>query len=401
MKRKRRLVQGGFLALVLVGVFAFEANCERWCPFGGVEALYTYISEGNLVCSLGTSNFFILGGVLVTTLLVRRAFCGYMCPIGTISEWMHRLGRRLHLPAYNVPAKFDGLLSLLKYVVLGIILVATWRMGELIFRGYDPCYALIGRHGEDITYWAYVVSGGIVVASLLISVPFCRWLCPLAAVLNPFSRFALGRIHRHDDDCRHCGVCTKRCPMAIPVDTVEQVTHARCISCLGCVDACPVGTKQRAALSWGMPQPIRQRWAPTVLLGVLLLCTSGAVAASYLFPLPSFVKSRGTPPDTIAQAEMIIEDLTCRGRANLLVYFLERDDLFALPGYVRLEAWPSPGSARVRIGYDPSQTNELAIKQAITEPYYDSLTEFWRNSPFVIEGYDPLGLDGDLLLDLP
>lgn len=56
---------------------------------------------------------------------------------------------------------------------------------------------------------------------------------------------------------------------------------------------------------------------------------------------------------------------------------------------------------RVRIGYDPSQTNELAIKQAITEPYYDSLTEFWRNSPFVIEGYDPLGLDGDLLLDLP
>jgi ferredoxin len=395
------VVQSGFLTLVLVGVFAFDANCERWCPFGGVEALYTYVSEGNLVCSLATSNFFILGGVLAATFLVRRAFCGYMCPIGTISEWIHQLGRRLRLPAYHVPRWLDGVLSLLKYIVLAVVLVATWRLGELVFRGFDPCYALISRHGPDITHWAYVVSAGIVVASLLLTLPFCRWLCPLAAVLNPFSRFAPGRIHRHDESCRGCGVCAKRCPMAIPVDAVKQVTHSRCISCWGCVDACPANAKQRPALSWGMPRPIHHRWAPAVLLGVLLLCTSGAVAASYLFPLPSFVKSRGTPPAEITQTEMMIENLTCRGRANLLVYFLERDDLFALPGYVRLEAWPSPTTARIRIGYDATRTNELAIKQAITEPYYDAIAEIWRNSPFVIEGYDPLAFDDDLLLGLP
>ena len=91
----RRIVQFGFLALTLVGVFYFGANCERWCPFGGVEAMYTYFAEGDMLCSLGVSNFFILGGVLASAVLVRRAFCGYMCPIGTISAWLYALAGRL------------------------------------------------------------------------------------------------------------------------------------------------------------------------------------------------------------------------------------------------------------------------------------------------------------------
>ncbi len=73
MKTTRWIVQFGFLALVLTAVFVFRANCEVWCPFGGVEALYTYAAEGNMPCSLGVSNFYILGGVLVMTLLLRRA----------------------------------------------------------------------------------------------------------------------------------------------------------------------------------------------------------------------------------------------------------------------------------------------------------------------------------------
>ena len=80
------------------------------------------------------------------------------------------------------------MLALLKYAVLAIILYATWSTGELLFRGYDPCYALISRHGEDITFWAYAVAGAIVVASLVIVVPFCRWFCPLAAGAQSSSR---------------------------------------------------------------------------------------------------------------------------------------------------------------------------------------------------------------------
>ena len=394
MKLTRRIVQAGFLGLVLVGVFALGANCERWCPFGGVEAIYTYTTEGNMLCSLSTSNFFMLGGLLLTTLLLRRAFCGYVCPIGTISEWLHAVGRRLHLPNVRVGPKADRILAALKYVVLVVILAATWQAGELVFRGYDPCYALISRHGTDITHWAYVVSGTIALASLFAVVPFCRWFCPLAAVLNPLSRFGLARVRRNKEACIDCGLCSENCPAAIPVDQLEQVTAARCISCLNCIDSCPVKGADAAALSWSPPGLPVRRWSQAVLIAILITCTTATVAASYMFPLPSFVKSRGERPDQVAEVELKIENLTCRGRGNLFFYFLERDDSFEIPGYLKVEAWPGPGLAEVEISYDPSATDETAITEAITEPYFEPANNFWRMSPFVVEGYDPLGLGG-------
>ncbi len=386
----RRTVQTVFLALVLLGAFAWRANCERWCPFGGVEAMASYLAEGDMLCSLGTSNFFILGGVLGMTLLLRRAFCGYMCPIGTLSEGLHVLGRKAGLPQARVGGPLDRGLSLSKYVLLAVVLWLTWKAGELIFRGFDPCYALISRHGADITVWAYVVSAAIAAASLFVSLPFCRWFCPFAAVLNPFSRFGLTRVRRHADACRNCGNCAKRCPVAIPVDQLEQVHAARCLSCMNCLDACKVGPSR--AISWGPPGRRGHAWSQAALILILLGCTSMAVSASYLIPVPSFVKSRGEKPARAAEAKIRLAEMTCRGRANLLVYFLERDDLYRVPGYLKVEAWPGPGISDLHVIYDPSATNEAAIKRALTEPYYDAVADSWRMSPFAIEGYDPFAL---------
>ena len=277
--------------------------------------------------------------------------------------------------------------------MLLVVLVLTYRAGELIFRSFDPCYALIGRHGEDITYWAYVVSGIIVVASLFVVMPFCRWFCPLAAVLNVFSRFGWTRVQRDTQSCRDCGLCARRCPMAIPVDKVEQVTASRCISCLECVEVCPDTESRPGALHWGPLLPRTRRWPQSVLIAILMLCTMGAVTASYLVPIPSFIKRRGEPPQETAVVELKVENLTCRGRANLFAYFLEREDIDAVYGFLRIAAWPGPGWARVQITYDPAQTDETAIKQAITNPLFEPENNFVRSSPFQIEGYDPLELD--------
>jgi hypothetical protein len=64
------------------------------------------------------------------------------------------------------------------------------------------------------------------------------------------------------------------------------------------------------------------------------------------------------------------------------------------PGYYKVEAWPGPVTAVVCISYDPACADEDAIKQAITEPYYDMAENRWWLSPFLIEGYTPPGLDG-------
>ena len=395
MKRNRRVIQFGFLVLTLVGVFVVKGNAERWCPFGGVEAIYTYVQEGNLVCSLGISNFYILGAVLLVTLLLRRAFCGYVCPIGAISEWLQAGAKRVGVKPAAVPYALDRGLAKLKYVVLAIILYFTWGYGELEFRVADPCYALISRHGEDITFWAYVVSGAIVVGSLFVLLPFCRWLCPLAAVLHPFSRFGLTRIKRDEGACINCGACSKACPTNIKVATVKKVTAARCLSCLNCVEACPDKPRLNGAIRWGPAKAVGRSWPQAALIAILLLCLTGAVVAAYVFPVPSLIRTaegRGDAPAIAATLELRVDNLSCRGKASLFAYFLERDDEYEIPGYLKLEAWPGPGAAPARITYDPAQTNETAIKEAATEPYYDAVAGFWRPSPFQIEGYDPLGL---------
>jgi len=399
MRTTRRLLQFGFVALTVAAVFVVGANAERWCPFGGVEALYGYLHEGNLICSLAVSNFTILAGVLLVTLLLRRAFCGWVCPIGAISEWVQAGARRLGVKPVQVPHRLDRGLALLKYVVLALILWFTWRTGELMFRGYDPCWALLGRHGDDITAWAYVVSGAILVASVAVLVPFCRWLCPLAAVFHPFSRFGLARIKIDRENCVSCGKCARICPMGIPVDRADQVTAARCTSCLECVSVCP--REERGAIGWGPPGPASRRWPAWALVSILLGLLALSVSATYAFPLPSFIHVRDgvARPAETASVTLEVRGLKCRGSANLFVFFLEREDVERVPGYLRIDAWPDPTAGRARITFDPARTDEGAIQRAITSPVYDAADDRFRMSPFEIEGYDPLGDLDDLLGD--
>ena len=393
LHRTRRWVQAGFLAVTLVAVFGLGANAEAWCPFGGVEAAYEYVTAGTALCSLGVSNFYILAAVLLLTLLLKRAFCGYMCPIGTLSELLYDGAKRLGFKPKDPSGLVDRVLGLLKYPVLLYILYISWQAAELLFRGFDPVYALISRHGKDITLWSYVVLGAIVVGSLFVRIPFCRWLCPMAAVMSPISRFGLFRIERHDDACTSCGLCDKVCPVGIPVSTVEVVSHARCTNCMECLEACP--PKAQGSLSFGPKLGGRATWRPRLSQAWVVLfivgLVSAAATADRLWPLPSFVKERGSAPDVTASLELDVSGITCRGSSTGLWNFIQRDDEFALPGYLRVETWPGEEYGRVRVVFDPTQADAEAVRQAIVTPVFTDDGD-WFVPDYRIEGYDPLGL---------
>ena len=168
MKRTRRLLQFSFLALTLIGVFALRGHAERWCPFGGVEAAYGYVKGGDLICSLGVSNFYVLGGVLVLALLVRRAFCGYACPIGTAGEWLQLGARRLGMdPAFprRIRAElwkaleYNGVGGVVQFAIAAVD-IAVWDiLGKSAglpvykmlgaFRDRMPVYSMCGWYYDD------------------------------------------------------------------------------------------------------------------------------------------------------------------------------------------------------------------------------------------------------------
>jgi ferredoxin len=281
---------------------------------------------------------------------------------------------------------------MLKYLVAAVILYLTWKTGELVFRAVDPCYALLSRHGEDITVWAYVISAILIVASLFVSLPFCRWLCPLAAILNLPAIFSRFRIIRDKKTCIQCGKCAKNCPMAIPVDQSIGESMERCLACTECVGICPQNTSKTKTL--------RSSFSQQTVIAVVLVCLLSAVLVYAMFPLASFTRVRGDRSEKTESVTLKVDHLTCRGTANRLWFYLDRDDLYALPGYLFVEVWPDPKTGTVRVTFDPSQVSHKDLCRAITEPYInfadaDSQGQIMY-SPFAVHDYDPIWGENDL-----
>jgi polyferredoxin len=259
----RRLVQLATALFVLYvtiihtlageGAGSVTASPEAYCPFGGLETLYRYItSDGSFVSHTHLSNLVIALAVLVTAILLRSAFCGWICPLGFIQDMFHSFSAWLQkrfLPVrkfFRSPGKrgqkvwifLDKYLRFLKYGVLIWALTGAAIYGVMVFRDYDPWSALI-----NIAEWTFtpglVVLILTLVGSLFVERPWCRYACPLGAVSGLLGKLSPVYIKREAVACTSCKICTKACPMGLQVHTATTITSVDCISCLDCVGECP------------------------------------------------------------------------------------------------------------------------------------------------------------------
>jgi hypothetical protein len=91
VKALRTIVQvvffGGVVALLVRGLAGNTPNtCETYCPFGGLVALYPLVRYKSYACALTELNVALLVSVLVLTLVSKKSFCGWVCPLGTVQE---------------------------------------------------------------------------------------------------------------------------------------------------------------------------------------------------------------------------------------------------------------------------------------------------------------------------
>ncbi|AEV28052.1 hypothetical protein SpiGrapes_0188 [Sphaerochaeta pleomorpha str. Grapes] len=223
-----------FSALLLpVGIF------HMICPFGGIETLTRLIPQGLYVPKTGLVNLILLGTVLLFAVIAGPVFCGWLCPLGSIQDWMRSLARKLKIKPITVPTRVDFVLSFSRYLLLFLIIRATYLSFNLVFLKIDPYYALLHFYTGEVAPVALLVLALVLLSSLFIERPWCRYLCPLGALLGPLGKISFLKVKKPSATCISCGACSRACPVGLDPAKDLVVKSARCIRCGLCETACP------------------------------------------------------------------------------------------------------------------------------------------------------------------
>lgn len=226
---------------------AHPDGVEAFLPIGGLTSLKHWITSGT-VHPLHPAALFIFIAVLGVSTILKKSFCGWICPVGFLSELAYKPWKSWFKKNVQLPKPIDFTLRSLKYLVLGfffwIIVIAMTPAQGLDF--LDSDYWKIA----DVKMYYFFASPStlslIVIGSLvLLSIPmrnfWCRFLCPYGALLGLTGLLSPFKIRRDVSLCHNCKKCTRNCPAHLPVATSKSIISPECTSCLTCKTGCPSG----------------------------------------------------------------------------------------------------------------------------------------------------------------
>jgi len=281
------------------------AGVEGWLPIAGLMNLKYWISSRTLPTTHPAALFLFLS-FLAIAFLFRKAFCSWLCPVGTLSEYLWRAGRRVFGRNFQLPRWLDLPLRALKYLLLAFFVwaVANMSAGDIADFMRSP-YGVIAdvrmlNFFRDLGETAAVVLAVLGILSLFVQNFWCRYLCPYGALLGLASLLSPLRIWRTDDACIDCAKCAKSCPSLLPVDKLISIKSAECTGCLECVAVCP----SEGALQMTLPRWARTpnsgrlpAWAMAVGIAVLFVGIVGYAKTSghWKGDIPDFVYRQLVP----------------------------------------------------------------------------------------------------------
>ncbi|HRR34374.1 MAG TPA: 4Fe-4S binding protein [Kiritimatiellia bacterium] len=232
------------------------AAVDAWLPISSFMSL-VYLVKTGIANTVHPAGLVLFTLILLLAFSLRRGFCSWVCPIGTLSEYAHLAGRYLFKRNAHMPKPLDIVLRSIKYLLLALFVVLICRMTAEDLRAfiYGPynricdvkMYAMFAS--PSLTTLTVVTVLGIL--SLVFKNFWCRYLCPYGALLGLASMPSPTAVRRDPARCTGCGVCTAACPNNIRVHRVTAVRSPECTACYGCVSACP----QAGALRMGLPRP--------------------------------------------------------------------------------------------------------------------------------------------------
>ena len=215
---------GNLAAADLFGVPLADPLAFLQALIGGKVFVLSYLGSALLV----TAFYFVLGG---------RSFCGWICPVGLITELGDKLRRRLGSGGKTMP------LAASRWS-LGLVLLVVAATGVPLFEIFSPI-SIVNRAIAFKAFVPLLLLAAILLIEIAVSRRvWCRSFCPLGGFYSALAHFSPIRIGFVKESCTRCDDCLKACPVEeVLAPSLEQgapqVTAGDCSRCLACIDICP------------------------------------------------------------------------------------------------------------------------------------------------------------------
>ena len=216
------------------------------CPWNTeqmTESSCYYLSHLNELFELPIKSILLfVGSTLLFIILLGRAICGFLCPMGLIQDIMDKIRRRTKTEGISNSEKLRSALTPIKWAMTLLFIGLCFIGGN--FCNFCPAVA-VSPILAGVSTSLYV--SGFFMIFVLISGFFKRRffcnICPLGYIIGLFHKLSLFRIKKDCTACSECGACYEACPMGIKTIYTERgradVTDANCIMCGECVKCCP------------------------------------------------------------------------------------------------------------------------------------------------------------------
>jgi polyferredoxin len=264
------LVYGGYLAVNLgshLPMFSCGFNEEGRAGVCYLLPLQHQLSRPwpQLFGFAGISVLTGFGIFFLWFIVLNKGWCGYVCPLGTIQDWITALRRRLGARYSRYTQGQFRQLSRIKYLLLALMVLIPLGIGGGWFSrdmGTPFCLICPGRmilpmFTGDFSQFTIDFSSktalvmtalgmgvtGLFLAGAFVKKRFFCFFCPMSALHYLMSKPALLKLKKDGDKCTRCGDCYTVCDMEIKeiADDIKtrDIMMDDCILCLKCVAACP------------------------------------------------------------------------------------------------------------------------------------------------------------------
>jgi len=220
-------------------------SVDAFLPIGGLMAFKYFLFTG-IVDPVHPSGFILFVAVLGVSLVMKKGFCGWICPIGTLSQYAWMLGEKVMGRNFRIGKFTDISLRSLKYLLLGafVLLIGIAMAPNMVllfmitdyYKAVDVRMMKFFTEMSVITLWTLTV---LTILSILYKNFWCRYLCPYGALLGLLGRFSPFKVRRNGEQCTNCHACTRHCPTMIDVENKDIVKSEECFGCMTCVSHCP------------------------------------------------------------------------------------------------------------------------------------------------------------------